>query len=351
MKKVTKPQLRYMFLYIMTIILALAGTMVFAGVVIWLLLRFRGELSIGGIILLFIALVSVILGIVISTFASSAILVPMRRMSAAAKAVAGGDYKVRLQEGSKIKEVHEMALNFNLMAEELASTELIHSDFTRNVSHELKTPLSTIEGYAMLLQTPEISEEKRRDYAGKIVESCRRLTSLTGNILELSGLENKKAGIEKNTFSLSEQLRQVVLQFEKDWTEKEQEIDIDIPDVLIVGNRDMLFQVWQNIIGNAVKFTDRGGVIRIRLEVLQGVLLVSVADNGIGMEMKDQKRIFEKFYQADQSHSGNGNGLGLAIARQIVELHGGSIAVESRLGEGTKFTVTLPAADHMKEKE
>ena len=203
----------------------------------------------------------------------------------------------------------------------------------------------------MLLQTPEISEEKRRDYAGKIVESCRRLTSLTGNILELSGLENKKAGIEKNTFSLSEQLRQVVLQFEKDWTEKEQEIDIDIPDVLIVGNRDMLFQVWQNIIGNAVKFTDRGGVIRIRLEVLQGVLLVSVADNGIGMEMKDQKRIFEKFYQADQSHSGNGNGLGLAIARQIVELHGGSSAVESRLGEGTKFTVSLPAADHMKEKE
>ena len=342
MKRAAKPHLRYMFIYIMTIIVALAGTMMFSGVVIWLLLRYRGELSLGTIVLLFIALVSVILGGVISTIASSTIFMPMRRLSAAAKAVAGGNYTIRLEEGSKIKEVHEMTRNFNIMAEELASTELIHSDFTRKVSHELKTPLSTIEGYAMLLQAPEISEEKRRDYAGKIVESTRRLTALTGNILELSRLENKKAGIEKSSFSLSEQLRQVVLLFEEAWTEKELEIDIDIPNVNCVGNRDMLFLVWQNIIGNAVKFTGRGGMIRIRMSCEGKDVLVSVEDNGIGISPADQKRIFEKFYQADQSHSGYGNGLGLAIAREIVELHGGGISVESKPMEGAKFTVRLP---------
>lgn len=337
-----KHTIRYGAIFYGTVFLTLGGTMLLVGTVLWFLLRFQEPLSLPGTILVFIVLVSGSIGAILSSFSSSAIFLPVRRLRAATKAVAGGNYHVRLAEDSKIREIQEMSRSFNTMASQLERTELVHSDFIRNVSHEMKTPLSAIEGYATLLQAPEISDERRLFYAARIVESTRRMATLTGNILELSNLENNRGGIPRERFSLSEQLRQVVLLFEDTWTEKGQEIDIDIPDVEYQGSKDMLFLVWQNIIGNAVKFTGAGGIIRIRMERRGAEVAVTIEDNGPGIPMEAQGRIFEKFYQVDQSHAGYGNGLGLAIAKQITELHGGSVSVESQPGQWTRFTVRLP---------
>lgn len=259
--------------------------------------------------------------------------------------VSEGDFTVTLPERFRVAELHDMAHCFNLMVKQLGSMEVMHKDFIRNVSHEFKTPLSAISGYATLLQSEELSEEKRIAYAEKIAVSTARLASMTGNVLMLSQLENQEMKAKKVHFSLDEQLRKVLLLFEKQWSDKEIEISMDEGSALGYGYEELLFQVWQNLVSNAIKFTERGGKISLSLQQEEDRVLVSVEDNGIGIDPEDKARIFDKFYQADASRAVGGNGLGLALVKKIVDMHGGKIEVDSTLGKGTVFTVHLPTED------
>lgn len=289
-----------------------------------------------------IAAACMIAGTITSRFASRHPLHSIESISRASQEVAKGNFDIQLTEHSQIAELQEMTHNFNIMTRELAGTELLRNDFVENVSHEFKTPLSAIEGYATLLQKKNLSEEKKEEYTKKILLNTRRLSTLTSNILLLSRLENQETGIKKETFSLDEQLRESLLSLETAWSEKKLELEIELDNADYSGNRELLFHVWHNIIGNAIKFSDIGGWIQILLKKEAEQLIIQITDTGIGMKEEICQRIFEKFYQGDHSRSDTGNGLGLALAGRIVTLHGGNISVSSKEGSGSTFTITLP---------
>ena len=345
-KKKEKVPLRLTILFTVVVGLIMAASILLAGIIMIVMnaLDVFEDGSVPNFIAVYIIIICIFFAGIATKIISDKIFVPMIKLNESMKRVADGDFSVRMNETGMFREVREMIQNFNIMAKQLGSNKIIHTDFTRNFSHEMKTPLSTIEGYATLLQDPQLTFEKRTEYAEKIIRNTKRLSALTGNILVLSRLENSSVAVQKKKFSLDEQLRQVVIMFEEVWTEKN--IDIDIDDegkhVSFYGSEDLLFQAWQNIVGNALKFTDNGGIVRIILRETPDSITVSVKDNGIGISEEDQKRIFEKFYQADASHASRGNGLGLAITRHIIELHSGSINVVSEPNKGSEFIVILP---------
>ena len=200
----------------------------------------------------------------------------------------------------------------------------------------LKTPISAIQGYATLLQIDDLDEKTRKKYIEKIVENAENLSELTGNILRLSKLEHQEI-ISEDLFRLDEQIRRVLLLLEKEWEQKEITLDLDLPRTECRGNAELMKMVWYNLIGNAVKYSRQGGIIGVRIEQKEKTI-VTVSDNGIGIEEKDLGHIFEKFYQADKSRS-SGNGLGLALVKKIVELHKGRVWAESVPRQGARFTV------------
>ncbi len=325
------------------VFLILAITMTLTGIITMGLLKL-GVISNPqrGLPLVVFAVVSVIVGTTLAQVLGRHPLNVIREIDNATKEVVKGNFHVRLNDNLRAEELRSMAQNFNAMVQELSNTEIFRNDFIENVSHEFKTPLSAIEGYATLLQSQSLSDEKRNDYVNRILRSTCRLSDLAGNILLLSRLENQELEVRKETYCLDEQIREMILLFETQWTEKQLDLDIDLCSVDYTGNKEMIMQVWQNIFGNAVKFVPNNGQIRVLLGTEKGWVKVSIADNGPGMSQEVQKRIYEKFYQADSSRGGVGNGLGLTLAKRIVELHGGTISVSSTVGRGTAFTVMLP---------
>ena len=207
-------------------------------------------------------------GIIIATILARILggrtLDTITKISEASRRVSKGDFDLKVDTNSSIEEIRTMTDNFNLMIRELSSTEMFRNDFIENVSHEFKTPLSSIEGYATLLQSKNLSEDKKKEYIAKILENTKRLSSLTGNILLLSRLENQEMDIKKESYSLDEQLRQTVLTYQDEWSEKNINLDIELDEVTINGNAELLLHVWQNIFGNAVKFTRENGNIKER---------------------------------------------------------------------------------------
>ena len=329
--------------YILAINLTIAATVVFTALMTRLLFQF-GILDHGSRTLAYVYFIvtSAMVSTGLSYIVAKKFLFPIIRIATALQKVADGDFTVELSDKMKNREVSEMTRNFNIMTRELRKTEIIHSDFITNVSHEIKTPLSAIEGYAGLLNNENLSDEKKEIYISKIIQGTKRLSGLTDNVLLLSKLENQEIEIQKNLFSLDEQIREILLLYEKIWSEKSIDLDIDLEAVDYCGNAELLSQVWQNIIGNAIKFTDQFGKISISLQKDNEHIRMRIADTGVGMSDATQKRLFEKFYQGDTSHTGKGNGLGLALAKKIIDLHNGEVHVESKQGEGTVFIVTLP---------
>lgn len=294
------------------------------------------------ITLIVFAVVSVIVGMIFSRFAARRPIGTIVEISDATKEIAKGNFNVELNEDIRVTEIQTMAHNFNLMTRELSATEMLRNDFIENVSHEFKTPLAAIEGYVTLLQRKGLSEEKRKEYTERILFNTKRLSALTGNILLLSRLENQEIEIKKESYSLDEQLREIILMYEPQWSGKNLDLDIDLDPAVCCGNKDLLAQVWQNLIGNAVKFVADNGRIRILLRQKENAIEVSVVDNGSGMTAEVMNRVYEKFYQGDTSRSSSGNGLGLTLAKRIIDLHDGTIHVSSKVGSGTTFTVALP---------
>lgn len=298
--------------------------------------------SLGIYTLISLLLVSGITVALMSYFIGRRVLTPLVKLSSASKEVARGNFDVTVSDSSKMEEVQSTFRNFNAMVRELKSISTLSSDFIANVSHEFKTPLSVIEGYAMLLQDDRLTAQEREDYLNKILVNTRRLNTLVGNILMLSKMETKPLPEQYTRFRLDEQLRQVVAQLEPQWSAKGISFRVRLDEVELLGWEQVLPYVWSNLISNAIKFSPSGSVIALTLLEQRECAVVTVSDRGCGMEPDVQERIFEKFYQGDTSHKAEGNGLGLALVRQIVELSQGVVEVESQPGKGSTFRVILP---------
>lgn len=280
---------------------------------------------------------------------------PMIQLAEAAEQVAEGDFSVyvpTLNTADKYDYLDVMIMNFNKLVEELGSVETLKTDFVSNVSHEMKTPIAVIKNYAELLRSKEVSEEKRKEYAETIEHAARKLSGLITNILKLNKLEHQNIASEKENYDVSRQLCDCVLQYEDLWEAKQLELDIDLEEeAQIYGDENLLELVWNNLISNAVKFTEPGGVIQVRQRSQDDQVWISVADSGCGMSPECVRHIFDKFYQGDTSHYKEGNGLGLAMVKRVLELMDGTIKIESELGKGSRFTVTLPGAKRREEEE
>ena len=289
---------------------------------------------------------ALIIGMIITMIAAKVFLRPINELSTATQKVAGGDFSVRINAvAASGTEVDELIVNFNKMVNDLQQIETLKTDFIANVSHEFKTPLSTIQGYSTLLQDETLTEDERRVYTQYIIDATKQLSSLIGNILKLSKLENRECDLERTRFDVAEQIRQSVLFMETQWSIKNIDLDIDLVSADVEENEELLMQVWLNVIGNAIKFSDYAGKIIIRSEVHgRDFYKVTVQDYGCGMSEEALKRVFEKFYQGDNSHSKDGNGLGLALVKKILDFSGGRINVESVEGKGSTFTIYIPLA-------
>lgn len=286
-----------------------------------------------------------IIAILVGIFATNALtrwfIKPIKSIGSAMEKISEGEFDTRLDTISSIKEMQEIYSGFNMMAKELQNTEIIQSDFISNVSHEFKTPISAIEGYSMLLQNDDNLTDEQKEYVDKIIFNTRRLSSLTGSILLLSKIENQTIVSNKTRFDLDEQIRKSLLSLENEWEKKEIEFDIEMDDTDFVGNETLLHHIWDNLISNAIKFSEIGGEITINLKNLEDKIIFTISDKGIGISEDAQKHIFDKFYQADSSHKEKGNGLGLALVKKIIDLENGEISVKNNMDNGCTFTVVL----------
>lgn len=292
-------------------------------------------------LLVYLMVISLLVGTLVTSFLSKLFFAPIKDLVKAMEKVADGDFSVRLDTKSSSQEIRELNSGFNLMTHELSATEILQTDFVSNVSHEFKTPINAIEGYATLLQDCDNLNENQREYVDKIHFNTKRLSNLVGNILLLSKIENQAIQAKSTRFRLDEQIRQSIVMLEPAWEQKEIEFDVDMDSVEYTGHESLLYHVWDNLIGNAIKFNPVGGLVRIRLEKGEHIIF-TVEDSGPGISEEAKKHIFDKFYQADSSHKEEGNGLGLALVKKILANSGGEISVENIPAGGCRFTVILP---------
>ena len=292
--------------------------------------------------ILLIVIVSIALIVFVLSLSRSATS-PILKVTEAMKQVAAGNFDVQVSlRQDNVEEFGALQNGFNMMARDLKSNAYLRQSFMSNVSHELKTPLSVISGYARLLEEEGLSDAERAEYAGKISRESERLIKLTSDMLRISKIDG--AGIQpvRSEFSLDEQIRSAILLLEPRWSEKNIDVSVDLWDVKYCGDADLLSQVWLNLIENAVKYTPEGGKIEVSLASSADSVTVSVGDTGAGMTEETMAHMFEMFYQGDESHRREGSGLGLAIVKRIVEIHGGTVTAVSSPGKGSVFTVTLP---------
>ena len=281
------------------------------------------------------------IGVAVTNHMTKTLIDPIAKLRSAMREVADGDFKVEAKCESCIQDVQDIYDSFNSMVRELSTTETLQTDFISDVSHEFKTPINAIEGYASLLEG-EPSPEEQRAYVEKILFNTRRLSALTGNILLLSKLSNQSILPQKTQFRLDEQIRQAIVALEQKWSEKELGFEVELAETPFFGYESLLPHVWTNLIGNAVKFSPKGGEIRIKMMRTEGAVVFTIEDDGPGIVPGDEEHIFTKFYQSESSHGMEGNGLGLALVRQIVEMSGGSVDVRNLEAGGCRFTVRLP---------
>lgn len=270
---------------------------------------------------------------------------PVKNIIKGLDKITSGDFNKKIPNIRELTGTNQFNIiieQINRMAAELGGVETLRTDFIANVSHELKTPLAVINNYGTLLQSPDLTEDERIEYAQAVTENSRRLASLITNILKLNKLENQQIYTHAEPYNLSEQLCECLLGFETVWEQKNIEIDTDIDeDIIISADSELLNVVWNNLFSNAIKFTDNGGRIFVKLKKENGCAVVTVTDTGYGMSAETGKHIFEKFYQGDTSHASKGNGLGLSLVKRVIDITDGEISVQSELGKGSTFTVKL----------
>lgn len=291
-------------------------------------------------------LTSIIIGTSFGYFLSKRYLKPIKQLSDATKKIASGDFSVSIDEIEYQDDETEICMlikNFNIMALKLSKIETLRSDFIANVSHEFKTPLSTIQGYVTLLEDDKLTKEEKAKYIKIIYDATSKLTNLTSNILKISKIENQSLEIVKEPFNVSEQLREVIILLQASWEKKNIEFVLNLEDTIIYSDAELLQQVWMNILNNAIKFSNENSKINVLVKNIEKAVLIEITDYGCGMDNETVEHMFEKFYQGDKSHSKEGNGLGLALCKNIIELCKGKIYATSSLNIGTTVTVEIPS--------
>jgi signal transduction histidine kinase len=283
--------------------------------------------------------VTIFISAVCIFFAVKSLVKPIKKISTASKIVAEGNFDIHINVSGG-DEVAELAKNFNTMTVALSKNEYLHKDFVSNVSHEFKTPLTSLRGYAKLLKKQDLSEEKRQECLDIIIAETERLSTLSSNLLRLSELDHEVIISQKECFSVDEQIRDVIVLLQNEWEKKNIEIDLEMDTVQFAGDKSLMYQVWVNLIGNALKYSSQNGLLQVRLFHNERII-IKITDNGIGMTKEEQERVFERFYKADISRNSVGTGLGLPISKKIVELHGGTIVVQSEVGKGSTFIISF----------
>lgn len=293
-------------------------------------------------IILFMVISSVILGSITSFFGSKLILRPVKRIIKSMDQLSEGDFAARMDvEESTMTAFRQLSHKFNSLAEELESTEILRTDFINNFSHEVKTPIVSITGLAKVLKRGNLSDEERKIYLDAIEEESMRLSHMATSVLNLTKVENQFILTNVSSFNLSEQIRSCILLLDTKWEKKQLDFGVEFDEYYIEANEELLKQVWINLIDNAIKFSDNGSSVDVSIHNDDKNIYISVTNYGKEISENQKEKIFNKFYQADESHSTEGHGIGLAIVKKIVTLHNGDVSVESE-GGMTSFTVTLP---------
>lgn len=273
---------------------------------------------------------------------------PVREILTATEKIASGDFSVRLKSDKTYEKYDDYDLikeNLNTMASELSKSEILKNDFVSNVSHELKTPLAIIQSYATLLQQKGLDEQTKSKYVKAVLQATTRLSDLISNVLKLNKLENQQLLLENQKIYLDEMLETAIINFEEIIDKKNITIDCDIDRVEVFSHKSYLEIVWNNLISNAIKFTDDGGKISVSVKKVGEKAVVSISDTGCGISPETGAHIFDKFYQGDSSHAQEGNGLGLSLVKKVIDLVGGEISVKSEINKGSTFTITLRGAN------
>ena len=352
MKKQMKARrFRVLFTFTLIIFLAIFAHTLVTGVTMWALVQMGAMSMSGGAHIPYLGrfsllslLVSLPFGILISLAVSQMPLKPVRDLINCMDALASGDYGTRFQIGpisKKYPPLVKIADSFNKMAQELQNTEMLRGDFINNFSHEFKTPIVSIAGFAKLLRRGNLPEKEKTEYLKVIEEESMRLSYMATNVLNLTRVENQSILTNVSEFNLSEQIRSCILLLENDWSKKNLDLMLHFGEHSIQANEELLKQVWINLLHNAFKFSPAYQTVEVQIIESKETLAVSIMNSGSEIPKEKQKLIFNKFYQADESHSAQGNGVGLAIVARVTELHGGEVRVDSEHNV-TTFTVELP---------
>lgn len=323
---------RLSMLFAAIVFLIMLSTIILLSLMTMLLVRFgvlNGEIfTTNRFPLFFFCTISVVLGTVLAFAVSGKPLKPIRIIMDAADKIAAGDYSVRI-DLKRPEEFRQLGEKFNHMAEEIGSVEMLRSDFVNNFSHEFKTPIVSIRGFAKALKWDDLTPEEREEYLDIIISESDRLSELSMNVLYLSKIEKQSILTDKQKINISEQIRLVIALLDQRFTDKNLRIVFDSQEYFITGNEEMLRQVWINLLDNAIKFSPINGTITVTISRDELHTCIAVTNEGAAIKPEEQAHVFDKFYQADQSHSTRGNGLGLSIVKKIVDLHGGMVTIAS----------------------
>ena len=295
-------------------------------------------------VILLQAIISLPVGFIIAVCVTNVPLQPLRVLIESMHALADGRFGTRLAPRGliwKYPTYKELSDTFNTLAEELEDTELLRSDFINNFSHEFKTPIVSISGFAKLLQRDNLTEAQRQEYLEIIENESKRLSYMATNVLNLTKIENQTILTDLTEFNLAEQIRGCILLLINKWEEKALELRLEMDELTIRANEELLKQVWINLVHNAIKFSPPGETVEIATRDLGDKIAVSITNHGSQIPPEAMDRIFNKFYQGDESHATEGNGVGLAIVKRVTDLHNGTVSVTSE-NNVTSFTVTLP---------
>ncbi|MCL2839368.1 MAG: HAMP domain-containing histidine kinase [Defluviitaleaceae bacterium] len=291
---------------------------------------------------LFLLIISLLISTVLATIVGEYFLRPLHRLTIATKEIARGNFDVYVDAKSS-QELERLADSFNEMAKELKSIETLRADFVSNISHEFKTPVTSIRGFAKRLMKEGLSEAQRTEYLNIIVSESERLSRLSSNVLLLSNLEAASTlHAERVKYSLDEQLRKLILILEPHLQKKRLEVDIQLESVSITAAEELLYHVWLNLLSNAIKFSYLDGIVKINLKSEEHHAIIKISDQGMGMDDETLRHMFDKFYQGERSRATEGNGLGLSLVKKILDIEKGQITVHSAIGIGTQFIIILP---------
>ena len=348
-----KHRIQLLFLFIGIAFAIFALSLVLVALSTYFLIVRTGLLSIvpqnlpgSGRLIIFMAIFSAAIALLMLLISEHLWLSPVHRLIEKMNRLAKGDYTVRIHPKPPIGRIGAVRMicdSFNGMAEELQGTALLHTDFINNFSHEFKTPIVSIAGFAKLLKKGKLSEEQKAEYIDIIEKESLRLSRMANNVLLLTDMEHKDRPNELSSYNLSEQLRHCILLLENKWTAKHLQLSLDFEEYTIYADREQMHHVFMNLLDNAVKFSPDAGTISVAVSADNTCTKISISNTSAPIPEEAVERLFQKFYQADESHAAEGSGIGLAIVQRIVALHGGTISVEN-IGETVTFTVCLPKA-------